>query len=128
MVLASPTAKHTLVDGQVIALRTYVTPELWALQVAPPLDVVIIVPSLATAKHVVVLGQEIPVKVADCSRPDACSDHVAPPSVVTTTFGAAPTAMQTDVVAQLIAFISPKAFGDAERQPLPPLVVPTIIP
>jgi hypothetical protein len=53
-------AKQVLALGQLIPVRMFVVPELWAVQRLPPVVVARIVPLLPTAKQVLALGQLTP--------------------------------------------------------------------
>ena len=85
----TPTAKHTLVEGQLIAcsslLPAAVVAAAWTAQVAPPSALVRTSPTSPRChpdpKHVVALGHEIPLKK---SLTAACLVQPVPPLVVAT--------------------------------------------
>jgi hypothetical protein len=65
---------------QLIPKSKFVVPELLGLQVTPPFVVPTIVPPAPTAKHVVVVGQLMP--VSPVPPPGDWTDQLTPPSVV----------------------------------------------
>jgi hypothetical protein len=75
-----PTAKQLVALGQLIPFSPEVVPEVWAVQWAPPSEVMLMDPDPPTVKQVLVLGQLIAFPLGLPAR----GDQVTPPSVVFT--------------------------------------------
>jgi hypothetical protein len=85
-----------------------------------------ITPPYPTAMHELALGQLTP--QSDAGVPDACKDHVLPPSFVIAIVPASPTATQAETVRQPMLQSELDVPGFRNVQLLPPLAVVTIVP